>query len=108
MMSMRRLPLVGSKVKGVVRGTTMSKSFGPCAGPVNALDIGSEPFTTVMASGPTLFANVALSDSGCEELVERLIWILDMVVEKAKPTAALGRKRSSRMTIGCCGKSDPP
>src|SRR4051812_38038943 len=108
MMSMSRLPLVGSNVNGVVNETTMSKSFGPAAGPVNELDIVRGPVKTVALSAPTLLAKVVLSDSGCEELVERLISILDTVVENANPTAALGRKRSSRITIGPCGKSEPP
>src|SRR5256885_9470342 len=103
---MRRLPLAGSNVNGVVKGTTMAKSFGPAAGPVKALDMGKAPLKTVVVSGPRLLAKFALSASGCDELVESLIWILDMVVENANPTAALGRKRNSRMTIGCCGKTD--
>ena len=63
-------------MKGVLNGTTMSKSLGPPAGPLNALDIVKAPLKTATVSGPRLFAKVVLSDSGCEELVERLIWIL--------------------------------
>src|SRR5947209_85068 len=91
MMSMRRLPFLGSNVNALLSGTTMSKFFGPPAGPLKALDIGSAPLNPTIPSGPTLSSKARLSASGCEELVERLIWIFEMVVENANPTAALGR-----------------
>ena len=72
---------------------TMSKFFGPPAGPVKLLDNSSDPLLTTVRSAPSLVANVPFSPAGPNDgIVERLIVTLGNVVLNAAPVVVSGRK----------------
>src|SRR5262249_21659070 len=98
--SSSKLPALGLYRNGVCRLMIISKAFGPPGGPVNALESDSEPLKTTVSSLPTLLAKVALKPSGVALVVERLIWILGMMDEKAPPICASGRKAIWVMRCG--------
>src|SRR5215831_634175 len=98
--SSSKLPILGSYRKGTCRLMTISKAFGPPGGPVNALESDSEPLNTTVSSLPTLSAKMRLKPSMAALVVERLIWMLEIVDEKALPNCASGRKAIWVMSCG--------
>src|SRR5262249_16691461 len=83
---------VESYQNGVPSVMTMSKSFGPPSGPEYALDRDRLPLKTTVSSLPTFWAKVLLSLLGEAWVVERLIWTLLSVSEKAAPDTPSGRR----------------